>query len=250
MVKMFISQDDTLVMSATRLTLTAALLASATLASAADPFDERIANIALLQAKPIQADLKVTEAQRTKMNQHADWFNKEANKIRDAYIKQAQGKTTPPPPPTAKLQDLERQLKTKIFSVLSAGQVKRLREITIQQAGPLALLDDNVAKKVGLSATQISSIKARFKSNAEKAGKLQTDAVKPIQAKYQAKKPKNEAEAKSLQEAYNKEASAALKKIQPQLEQIQKDFISFVDKTLSAAQRQAWTALKGPAFKG
>jgi len=228
---------------------TAILALVATTATFADAFDERTANVALLQMKAVQTDLKISEAQRKKMNVHAEWFNKEAEKVRAAWVKTAQGKTNPPPPPTAKLQALEQSLKGKVFKELSQFQIKRLREITIQQAGVLALLDDNIAKKIGMSATQITSLKTRFQSNAEKAGKIQSAALSPINNKYKDKKPKDQKEAEALQSQYQKEVQAAAKKIEPQLAALRKDFETFVNSTLTAPQKSAWTALKGKPFK-
>jgi len=214
----------------------------------ADAFDERTANVALLQDKRVQTDLKISEAQRKKMNTHAEWFNKEAEKIRQAWVKSAQGKNPPPAPPQAKMQALEQSLKSRVFKELSQTQIKRLREITVQQAGVLALLDDSVAKKIGLSATQVSALKARFKSNAEKAQKLQTAAINPINAKYKDKKPKDQKEAQALQAQYGKEIQAAAKKIEPQITKLRKEFETFVGTTLSASQKSAWSALKGKPF--
>jgi len=230
---------------------TALLLSSAlfTTISLADAFDERTSNVALLQSKAVQTDLKISEAQRKKMNVHAEWFNKEAQKIRDAWVKTAQGKNPPPPAPTAKLQALEQSLKAKVFKELSQTQIKRLREITVQQAGVLALLDDSVAKKIGLTAAQITSLKAKFKSNAEAAQKLQATAINPINAKYKDKKPKDQKEAEAMQAQYSKEVQAAAKKIEPQLAALRKGFETFVNTTLSAAQKSSWSALKGKAFK-
>ena len=223
-------------------------LVMATFATA-DAFDERVANVALLQAKPVQKELKISETQLKKMNTHADAFNAEAKKINEEYQKNASKGESAMKTAATKMQAAEQRLKSKVIKELSQVQIKRLREITVQQAGVLGLMDENVAKKVGINATQLNNMRNRFKSNAEKAQKIQQNALGPINSKYAAKKPKNEAEAKTMQEAYQKEMQAAAKKVEPQLAQLRKDFETYATGLLSATQKTAWNNLKGKAFK-
>lgn len=215
----------------------------------ADAFDERVANVALLQAKPVQTELKITEAQRKKMNTHADAFNAEARKINEEFQKNSSKGESAMKTAATKMQAAEQRLKSKIMKELSQTQIKRLREITVQQAGILGLMDDNVAKKVGITSAQVNKMRSRFKANAEKAQKIQANALGPINSKYAGKKPKNESEAKTMQAAYQKEMQAAAKKVEPELAKLRKDFETYAAGLLSAAQKAAWNNLKGKAFK-
>lgn len=51
-------------------------LFSATAAYAADEFDMYVSDVAILQIKEIQTELKITEGQRVAMNSHAEWLNR------------------------------------------------------------------------------------------------------------------------------------------------------------------------------
>ncbi|MCB0826078.1 MAG: hypothetical protein KDC26_07805 [Armatimonadetes bacterium] len=229
---------------------TISLLAIASQGLAADAFDKSVANIALLQIKEVQTDVGITAAQRTQLNKHADWFNAESKKINDQAATYVQKNQQPPKSLTDKFVKLNNDMANKVVGVLTAGQLKRLREITLQNAGPVAMMDPTVAKKIGLSDSQLKSIRSRFDSDAKKADGIQEKAFKPIIDKYKAKKPKDDAEAKKLSEAYAKEMDAAGKKIAPQLNKIQSDFSAFLKKTLSTKQDSAWKALLGKPFKG
>lgn len=213
-------------------------------------FDTDVANIALLQSKKIQTELKVTAAQRATLNKHADWFNAENQKlVKEAEALAKQGKQ----PTQAMMQKgnkIQADMKTKVVSVLSKWQKQRLREITLQGAGYLALMDPTVAKRVGLSSTQSANIRKEFEANGKKAGEAQQKAIKPIVDKYQGKKPKNAAEEQKLSAEFQKEMQAAQAKVQPTLKKLQDSFNAYVKKTLTAQQMKTFTTLQGPKYNG
>lgn len=236
--------------SVLRTLVAVAALASVSAVHAADAFDVEVADIGLLMAREVQNDMKVTEAQRKKLNTHAEWFNTEANKVQDAYRKQVEkSPKSPPKYPADKITNLTKQLKSKVIKELSTAQVKRLREITIQQAGYLALMDDAVAKKVGLSSTQLKQLRDRFTADEKRIEAIQKEYLTPVINKYKDKKPASEAEAKKLNDQMQKDMQAAQKKAEPRLKTVQSNWFAFIEKTLTKTQMNAFGSLKGRTFK-
>lgn len=215
----------------------------------AQSFEEQVSDMGLLQSKEVQTELGFTEELRAKLNIHADDFNKKANKLQEEYRKKAEGKNPPPPAPVAELAKLEVELKKKVMKELSAAQLKRLSELTLQTAGYAAMLDETVANKIGLSKTQLEKLRNAFKENAQEAQRLQEGAMKPIYDKYGKEKPADEAAAKALQEKVQKEVQAANEKIQPQMKALQEKFLKTLKLTVKAIQFNKFEALQGKPFR-
>ncbi len=216
------------------------------LAAMAD-FDYDVSNIGLLQAREIQKDMGVTEAQRTKLNAHAEWFNKQNQKFVKMAEKYQAKKKEPPVLMNYEGMRLLREMKRRVMAELNAKQKIRLREITLQQAGYLALMDDNVGKKVGLSADQIKKIRTRFESDSKAAANAEQKYMKPIADKYKNKNPEKMSDADK--KAFQSEVEAAQAKIGPALESIQDTWVSFIKSTLSSKQMSVFDGLQGPPFK-
>jgi hypothetical protein len=214
-------------------------------AAAADEFDAYFSDIGILQLKPVQQELKVTEGQRLAMNKHADWLNAQSQAI-NTQVKS--GKTKPEDANKLMVGHLS-SLKRKVLAELTAPQVKRLREITLQRDGLLPLLDQRMADRIGMTPAQSKKLRDAYEANNKKADDIQTKALKPIVDKYAAMRPKDDAERKRLEEQGNKEIEAATAKIKPQLEQLGKDFKALVDSTLSKGQKDDFEKLKGVPFK-
>lgn len=211
-------------------------------------FDYDVCNIGLLQAREIQKDMGVSEAQRTKLNQYADWFNDQNQKFQKMAEKYAAKKKAPPALMNYEGMRLLREMKRRVMSVLTAKQVIRLREITLQQAGYLALMDENVGKKVGLSTEQIKKIRSRFESDSKAAAAAENKHMQPIANKYKDKNPEKLSEAEK--KAFEKDVQSAQEKIGPALEKIQDAWVTFIKATLSEKQMSTFENLQGPPFKG
>jgi hypothetical protein len=225
--------------------LTLALLAVSTAALAADEFDFYFADISILQDKKVQAELKVTETQRAAMNKHADWLNGQGKAI-DTQVRS--GKLTADQ--ANKQMGLNLGLmKKKICDELSAVQLKRLREITLQRDGLLPLMDLKMGEKIGLTKAQTQKLRDSYIANDKKAKDIQSATFKPILDKYAAMKPKDKAEEQKLIDQSRKELAAAQEKIRPQLEALAKAYGATVDSTLSKEQKDAFAALKGKPFE-
>lgn len=225
-------------------TLLILLALSALTFGAVDEFDAYIADISILQDKGIQAELGITEPQRAAMNKHADWFNTQGTSV-DSQVRAKKIST----------QEANRlmaghlvTMKQRIVGELTAGQLKRLREITLQRDGLLPLLDKKVADKIGMTEAQRKKLFDTYVANDKKAKQLQQDTLKPIFDKYAKMSPKTDDEKKKLSDQMNKELAAANEKIKPQLTKLGKEFSDLVDSTLTAGQKTAFTNLKGKPF--
>jgi hypothetical protein len=222
----------------------ALILASSITFAAPDAFDKYAANISILQAKPVQTELKVTQAQRDKLNKHANWFTAEQKKLRD--------KVDPKKGPTAddqkKFATLLNTFKDRVVGELSAVQLKRLREISLQGMGHTALLDPEVSKKVGISQTQLKKLRTAYEAMMKKINDEQARVYKPINDKYAKKTPKTDAEKKAVRDAYLKEIEAVNTKIAPTIKKFADGYKATLDATLLPDQKKKWAALQGKAF--
>jgi hypothetical protein len=228
-----------------KLAASAALILAATVGFAApDAFDKYAANIGILQLKEVQAELKVSQAQRDKLNKHAKWVEAEQKKIRD----KVDPKKGPTQADQKKVATILNQFKDKIVAELSAVQLKRLRELSLQQMGHTALLDDTVSKKVGITADQLGKLRKSYEAMMDKVTKAQAAAYKPINDKYAKKTPKTDAEKKKVGDAYIAEIKAADAKLKPTLQKYAAEYKTKLDASLTAAQKKSWSALQGKPF--
>lgn len=229
---------------------TLALFAAFSLFSiaAADDFDKKIAAFQLLQDKKVQTELKLTEAQRTKLNKHADAFNAKAAAYQKELEAQQKKTNKPAQPDQKRMEAMMTELKAKVLAELSATQMKRLRELSLQAVGVTALGDDLVAARVGLTADQKAKVRTLIKSGLDAANKLMAQA--DANARKGIKEPKNQAEFKKAEETYNKRIEAEQKRIQPQLQKLREDTIKKVLAAMNAKQNAAWKQLQGKPYTG
>lgn len=204
-------------------------------------FDAYAANMEMLQAKPVQAELGITERQRGRLNVHANWFNAEAQKIRQKYGEQ---------PPADKVQQaamelaqLRDGLKQRVFSELTANQLRRLRELTLREAGVVALLDERIATEVGITSDKLQSFRRKWEEIQRKVVEIQRGAFEPIQKKYETRINQGD---RAAAEAFQKEAQAAERRIAPQLDRLQNEFIEFVARAMSEPEQEKLAELQGP----
>lgn len=223
--------------------LLSALLLSGT-ASAQDAFDFRVADVGLLQAKEVQTDVGITAAQRAKMNQAADAHKQRLIEY-DKQLK-ALGSTTPD---RARIRGFFEILKKDVIGDITPAQLRRLRELTLQRLGLLAVTDEQVAKRMGLSAAQVSKLKSAFEAGRTKFTLLQKSTADPILAPYRGKKPKDRAQAAQWNADVQAKLKTASLRVKPQLEAIGKATDASMMAVLTPSQRAMWVALKGRPFK-
>lgn len=213
----------------------------------ADSFDAHCAGVTLLQDKRIQKEIGITEQQRTKMNKFAD----ENRAKMEAYQKSLAGR----PPDMKVLTGYMEELKRKVQSVMSPAQIKRLRELNLQAANTLALLDHTVAMKVGMSESQYKQFTKLYGDGQREAQKLAAAQLLPINKKYEklaavykGQEQQHQKELQALSQKYREEATAAAKRIQPKVAAISKQTEKQMIALLSAKQKATWEALKGKKF--
>ncbi|MCH7903390.1 MAG: hypothetical protein IH944_02355 [Armatimonadetes bacterium] len=214
-------------------------------ALAADAFDKHACNVTLLQAKSVQKELGITETQRAKMNVHADRNNAQGMEI-DRLV--SSNKITIADA-TIRVGRLRSELKKRVVGELNSAQIIRLREISLQQAGALALLDPVVGTKIGMSKAQTDLIRAKYVEHNAQAQKIKGDAFGPIDEKYKRMKPANEEEARKLQEQFVTERTAKQKEILPKLIALATEFDKAVEAVMTKGQIESYKKLKGKVFK-
>jgi hypothetical protein len=181
------------------------------------------------------------------MNEHARTYDAKVK----AYATRLNGK---PGDPTV-LQGYLEELKRGVLGQMSATQIKRLRELSLQAAGLLGPLDPVVAKKIGMSSAEMKKYQDTYISGKTSAEKLLRDALAPIQQKYtklalpyRGKEKEHEKELADLQKRFDTEARAASMKVKPQVEKITSDTEKKLRGMLSAKQTATWTSLQGKKF--
>ncbi|HWA83175.1 MAG TPA: hypothetical protein VG820_07080 [Fimbriimonadaceae bacterium] len=222
-------------------------LVGAALAGAVDSFDYHCANIALLQDKSVQKEIGITEAERSQMNKFAD-----AHRARlAAYQKGLNGAA-----PNAKVLDgYMNDLKSQVVGVMNPAQVKRLRELNLQAAGLIGLLDQVVATKIGFSDAQFKKYRDTYLTGRKEAETLFRNTIVPLDKKYQnlaapykGHEKEHEAELKTLSEQYVAEAKQAQSRIKPRVDAITKATEEKMRALITAKQKATWLALQGKKF--
>lgn len=208
-----------------------------------DPFDYHAANVALLQSKSVQKELGIGEPQRKKMNVHAD----KHRRTLEAYQRELQQKRQPQAD-SSRLMEFMKTLKRNVFTELSAAQVKRLREITLQAAGWPAVIDPVVAKRIGMSQAQLTKARQAFEAGSKQLAQRQQAIAQGAFAKYKDKKPKDKAEAERLSRQANSEFAAAMQRAAPTLQKLVNQRDAKISAALTAPQRASFNALKGKKF--
>jgi len=221
--------------------LAALSVTAGALGQGADPFDVHVSDMKILTLKMIQKEIGLTEAQRSKMNAAST----AEQGLASAELKRSKGK-----PDQKKMLGYYTDLRQKVFAVLTPPQVKRLRELTLQETGLVALANQEVATRVGLSAAGLKKIRDIIVSHQKQFETLESNAKKPIYLQYKDKNPKNEAEATALKKEFAAKMQAVDQQLRPQVKSILDSGTNDVLHSLTPAQKAAWTALMGKPFNG
>jgi hypothetical protein len=108
----------------------------------------------LLLNKSVQEELKLTENQLGKLKGAVD-------KILGGYREKLSKVREMEPEERAKLMgDITEKTNVIVVEVLDKDQIKRLREIDLQQRGPMALYDPEVRKALKITENQLTQLKA------------------------------------------------------------------------------------------
>jgi hypothetical protein len=230
-----------------RAVLFVAIIASATLAFGRDEFDLKVANIDVLRDRAVQDEIGITEGQRTTLNKYADAFSKGNQAKIDEYKKAKKQ-------PDAALQKFTMNafitLRTNVLKSVSDGQLKRLREITLQIAGPRAILDPVVAKRVGLTDAEYQAFKKAIIDGDTKIAKIKGEIGKKIQLQFKnVKKPKTKEEADAINKKVNAAVEVESKKRASEFRKISAESDSKVGKIVNKTYLERLRALMGKPFE-
>lgn len=208
-------------------------------------FYRQVASVELLQSKKLQAEIKLSDAQRDKLNQEAGGYSKRMTAILDDV---KAGKVGPVEAKQS-VEEAKTSLKSKIMAVLKPEQIVRWGQLSVQQLGVVALFDPVVVAKIGLTKAQAQKLTDAWNSTGQRVANLESTAKKPIIDKYRAMKPSDEAERDKLTKQLQAELADATAKIMPEIEKLKKEFDGVVNATLTDGQKKTWAEIKGPAVK-
>ncbi len=212
-----------------------------------DAFDEKVVDVMILQSQAVQKEVGITLKMREKMNQYGEEHGKKSKALMELAQKKGQDPTNPDV--VKKSFGLYTELKTKIIALLTPSQVRRWRELSLQAAGLPALMDETVAKKIGMSAAQIQKFKSAYQNGADRYQKLQKQVFEPLAKKYNGVVPKTEKEANDLRAKIDKETKVIQDKYGPQFKKMQQETEGSMRAVLTKPQAAAFEALKGKPFK-
>lgn len=147
----------------------------------------------------------------------------------------------------AQISKLKADLDDKLLALLSQAQQHRILEIGVQEEGSEALLDDAVARIVGLSATQRSKI-AGIRTRVTKAQEAYQEAVGAAIAKIPEPGPDDAA-----LRAYAEKEKRAMDSVRPQHTQflaVKTAANKEIYGLLNQQQRKKWDSLHGKPLAG
>jgi hypothetical protein len=222
------------------------LVCAAVFANAADDFDLKVSNIDVLRDKNVQTELGITEGQRKTMNVFADKFTSE-NKAKVLEYQKAKKQ------PDKAFQDFGLKqyitLRTSVLKTLSPNQVKRLRELTLQAAGPRALLDKTVADKVGIPTAEYNKFRTAISEGDGKIAQIKKAVADKLEKKYSSeKKPASQKEADALRARFNKDLTAEMKKKEGEMSAVLKASEAKTGSIITKKYLDALAALMGKRF--
>lgn len=225
---------------------TALLVAGASAQAKVDPFDYHASNVRLLMSKAIQTEIGVTEAQRSKMNLSADAHEKRLK----AWAEKLQKSGKQPAQTDPEFLSMMELLKKNVLASLTASQAKRLRELSLQQVGLVAVLDEKVASKIGVTDAQLKKMRDLYASGSKEAQALIQKEMRAALASYEGYKPKDDADKKRVEGEAQAKIAATEKRIAPQVNKIRTGTRDKMLALLSQGQKDKFKALQGKPFKG
>lgn len=118
--------------------------------------------LGLLRNPQVQQELKLTEEQRTKLEQLGDQLRE---KFRGLF---QELRNLSPEEREKRLGEVNAQVEKELAKVLKEQQLKRLRQIALQVEGLAALARPEIAKQVGVTEEQLTKIREILREAGEK----------------------------------------------------------------------------------
>jgi hypothetical protein len=209
-----------------------------------DAFDVHVASMRVLERRDVQADMGITAAQRSQMDMYADQFNLQVKNYGDQLKKEGKN----PSGPDDRMISMLTGLKAKVITVLTPSQLRRLREISLQEFGLNGLMDDVVAQRVGLSKDQLAKMRKAYEAGSRKASDMMAKAMQPVDAKFKNVKPKNPTEADTDRKSYLAASDKAMNAVMPAVQKVRADTQKSILAMVTAKQKQTYLALQGKKF--
>jgi hypothetical protein len=181
----------------------------------------------LLEQPSVQQELRVTPEQVQK-----------AQQLAAAHRQQLQGLGSLPREDAArKVLEIQQSAERDLQALLSPGQLQRLKEIGLQQLGPMALSRPDVAEAVGLTAEQ----KQQIRSLQEQFARTALQSAQGLQSLRGGGRPR-------LREL--KSTIGAVQDNLARIEAAKRDTDARILALLTSEQRQKWEQAKGAPFQG
>lgn len=121
--------------------------------------------IGLLRRTDVQTDLQITPDQKTKLDDLMTSMRGQRGNRGDNAGQAGQGGGTPPTQAEmdarrAEMESRRAEQQKQVNAILTQSQLGRLKEISIQLRGNMAVMDPDIQKQIDLSSDQIAKIKS------------------------------------------------------------------------------------------
>jgi hypothetical protein len=211
-----------------------------------DSFDEHVADYRLLQSKKIQAEMGITEAQRSKLNAIAN--AQRAEVIPYLQQLQKQGKTSSELESDQKYLGYVLKYRNEFLLALSPKQLQRLRELSLQNVDLAGALDIIVSKRIGMTADQLKRARDAYGVGMKQSQAIMMQVNQVVTGPYKNVKVTSQAQAKSINEAMQKAQAIEVKKHEPEITRIQAETKKRILAVMTPKQIAAYRALQGKKF--
>jgi Spy/CpxP family protein refolding chaperone len=163
----------------------------------------------LLVDEQVQAELKLTDEQKQKIKEKLD-----------SVVERGEGGRV-----TIRIQggpDTITELEEETTKVLDEAQRGRLREVWLQQAGPLTFADEDIAKELKLTNEQKGKVAAALDAHQEKVMTLRAEA---------------------------EQEEGGFAKMAPKFQKLREETGNQLKAMLDEAQKKRWEAMQGKKFE-
>lgn len=126
----------------------------------------------LAQIDKVQSELKLTDEQKTRVNELAEMAREERGKLRESLRDLSREERRQRF--VEKSEKLSKEMDEMLYEALDEGQSKRLKELVVQRQGVNALQNEEVAKKLALTDDQKSKVNSVFEQRRSKFRELFT----------------------------------------------------------------------------
>jgi hypothetical protein len=207
-------------------------LAVTCLGRAQDSFDLQVSNHLLVFMPQLQRELNMTPDMIAGVVKAAKPFNAEVIKAKND---------------ASRVKTLQADARRAVLAKLTPAQLRRLREITLQQYGTQVLATPVIAAKLGLSENQQKSIRNLQVANAKGIMDAYRAEIDAATAELRKQQPKNPGEREMLQRQMADAVEAA--HVEEHIQHMRNEGEQRLLTVLTDEQRKAWNSLFGRPFQ-